>query len=119
MSKLERDEKHATATKESDLFAMVGTLFLWMFWPSFNGAIAPQLLGSQHRVIINTVFALSASCLASFAISIGVRGKFAMEDIQNATLAGGVAVGSSSDLVIGPGGALMIGLISGIMSTLG
>jgi ammonium transporter Rh len=98
---------------------MIGTLFLWMFWPSFNGALAPKLLGSQHRVIINTVFALSASCLTSFALSIGLRGKFCMEDIQNATLAGGVAVGSSSDLVIGPGGALIIGVISGAMSTVG
>lgn len=26
----------------TQLIAMVGTLFLWMFWPSFNGALANQ-----------------------------------------------------------------------------
>jgi len=70
-------------------------------------------------VIINTVFALTSSALASFALSSALRGKFCMEDIQNATLAGGVAVGSSSDLVIGPAGALTIGLIAGSISVLG
>lgn len=114
--KLEADEEKCPATKESDLFAMVGTLFLWMFWPSFNGALAPASMKSQHRVVINTVFALSASAMAAFACSAGIRGKFAMEDIQNATLAGGVAVGSSSDLVVGPYGSLIIGLIAGIIS---
>lgn len=98
---------------------MVGTIFLWMFWPSFNGALAPSMDYGQHRVIINTVFALTSSALAAFALSGVLRGKFCMEDIQNATLAGGVAVGSSSDLVIGPAGALAIGLIAGSMSVLG
>ena len=39
--------------------------------------------------------------------------------IQNATLAGGVAVGSVADMVIQPWGAILIGVGSGIISVLG
>ena len=39
--------------------------------------------------------------------------------IQNATLAGGVAVGACADMVIEPWGALLIGCFSGILSVLG
>lgn len=45
--------------------------------------------------------------------------KFDMVDIQNATLAGGVAVGSSADLVIEPWAALLIGFIAGLVSVVG
>ena len=104
---------------KSDLFAMIGTVFLWMFWPSFNGALATE--SQQHRVVINTVLALSACCMSAFAFSALLRKhhKFDMVDIQNATLAGGVAVGSSADLVIQPYGAIIIGLIAGLLSVVG
>lgn len=39
--------------------------------------------------------------------------------IQNATLAGGVAVGTSADMLIGPHGALLIGCIAGTLSVTG
>jgi ammonium transporter Rh len=108
-----------SSTKTSDMFAMIGTLFLWMFWPSFNGALATQ--DQQVRVVVNTVLALTASCFAAFLWDATVRSghKFDMETIQNATLAGGVAVGSSSDLVIQPYAAIIIGFVAGTVSVLG
>lgn len=114
-------DSHANngSTKTSDMFAMVGTIFLWMFWPSFNGALADG--SRQHRVVINTVLALTGSCLSAFVASAWLREgkKFDMVDIQNATLAGGVAVGSASDLVIGPYGGMLTGIIGGLLSVVG
>lgn len=114
-----KDHKDNGSTKTSDMFAMIGTLFLWMFWPSFNGALASG--NQQHRVVINTVLSLCASAMAAFLFSAFLRKhhKFDMVDIQNATLAGGVAVGSSSDLVIQPWGALVIGFCAGTLSVVG
>lgn len=107
------------STYQSDTFAMIGTLFLWMFWPSFNGALA--LESQQHRVVINTVLALCGSCICAFAFDSLLRPhrKFDMVSIQNATLAGGVAVGSSSDLVIEPWGAVLTGCVAGAVSVYG
>ena len=42
-----------------------------------------------------------------------------MEVVLNATLAGGVAVGSASDLVVTAGIAMFIGGLAGIVSALG
>jgi len=116
-----KGEKHPLdgSVYHSDLFAMIGTIFLWMYWPSFNGALAPA--PSQHRVVVNTVLSLAAACVATFSASAFLRHghKFDMVDIQNATLAGGVAVGSSSDLVIEPWGALLIGATAGTWSVIG
>lgn len=96
---------------------MVGTLFLWMFWPSFNGALAGS--SQQQRVIVNTVLAISASCVTACGVSRMMYQKLDMEVVLNATLAGGVAVGSASDLVVTGAISMVIGSIAGILSALG
>lgn len=45
-----------------------GTLFLWMFWPSFNSAITDHGDG-QHRAAINTYLGLASCVLTTVALS--------------------------------------------------
>lgn len=101
----------------SQTIAMIGTLFLFMFWPSFNGALASEY--QQQRVIINTVLAITSSCIAACALCRIQCGKLNMEVVLNATLAGGVAVGSASDLVVTAGVAMAIGALAGLLSCCG
>ena len=42
-----------------------------------------------------------------------------MEHLQNATLAGGVAVGAVADMILTPFGAITMGTVAGLVSTLG
>lgn len=102
----------------SDIMAMVGTLFLWLFWPSFNAALGVDV--QQHRAVINTSISIVASCVSAFIASSFFRGgKFYMIDIQNASLAGGVALGTSADMMISPGGSFLVGAIAGWISVYG
>uniref|UniRef100_A0A8C1H8U9 Rh family, C glycoprotein a n=2 Tax=Cyprinus carpio TaxID=7962 RepID=A0A8C1H8U9_CYPCA len=118
--KLDQSKRLNGSGYHSDVFAMIGTLFLWMFWPSFNSAISDHGDG-QHRAAINTYLALASSVLTTFAISSlsAKRGKLDMVHIQNATLAGGVAMGTAAEFMITPYGSLIVGFCCGIISTFG
>ncbi|XP_075856354.1 ammonium transporter Rh type B isoform X4 [Microcebus murinus] len=118
--RLEKSKHRQGSVYHSDLFAMIGTIFLWIFWPSFNSA--PTALGDgQHRTALNTYYSLTASTLSTFALSALVSrdGRLDMVHIQNAALAGGVVVGTSSEMMLTPFGALAAGFLAGTVSTLG
>ncbi|XP_045838768.1 ammonium transporter Rh type B isoform X1 [Meles meles] len=118
--RLEKSKHRQGSIYHSDLFAMIGTIFLWVFWPSFNSA--PTVLGDgQHRAALNTYYSLTASTLGTFALSalVGERGRLDMVHIQNAALAGGVVVGTAGEMMLTPFGALAAGFLAGTVSTLG
>ncbi|NXS67423.1 RHAG protein, partial [Pandion haliaetus] len=117
---LKNKHENEESTYHSDIFAMIGTLFLWLFWPSFNSAIVSET--TYHiKAIVNTYYSLAACTVVTFALSslVDQRGKFSMVLIQNATLAGGVAVGTCVDMSIHPFAAMCIGSVAGIISVLG
>lgn len=102
----------------SDLVSMVGTLFLFAYWPSFNGALGSGT--TMQRAIINTYLSIACSVIASICISKFVHGnKLNMEIVLNASLAGGVAVGSAADIIVSPFGSMIAGFITGAISASG
>jgi len=112
-----RNKENNESSYVSDVIAFVGTIILFVFWPSFNSAFAPGAI--QYRVIINTVLALTSSVVFAFLFSRAFRGgRFKMSDVQRASLAGGIALASVSSMVIGPGGALTTGAVVGAVSCL-
>ena len=88
------------------------------FQPSFNSAVAKD--EGQTRAIVNTFLSIIGSTISTFIFSMLLSKKrLNMVHIQNATLAGGVAIGAVADMVVKPYGALTIGTIAGALSVIG
>uniref|UniRef100_A0A8C5VD86 Ammonium transporter AmtB-like domain-containing protein n=1 Tax=Microcebus murinus TaxID=30608 RepID=A0A8C5VD86_MICMU len=112
-------EKDRTATSPS-LFAMLGTLFLWTFWPSFNCALLNDP-NERKNAVFNTYYALAVSTVTATSVSAWAhpQGKINMTHIHNAVLAGGVAVGASCHLISSPWLAMVLGFVAGLISSAG
>jgi ammonium transporter Rh len=107
--------------KYADMFAFIGTLFLWIYWPSFVGGALEAGSAAQQRAIVNTILSLAGSTVAAFALSVLLNheSKVRPVDIQNATLAGGVTIGVVASLNLSPMVAILIGIIAGSVSCFG
>jgi len=111
-----KDDAVCENNSSSNQFCLLGSMILWLFWPSFTSAIV-----APERVVltaINTIFALCGATLATYIFSKIIRGKLEIEDIANAALAGGVAIGSTCDMTT-PGYAMLIGIAAGALSVVG
>jgi ammonium transporter Rh len=101
----------------SDKFSMLGSMVLWIFWPSFCSAVvAPE---QMPQTALNTIMALCGATLLTFlSSSLFRKGKVSMGDIANASLAGGVAVGATCN-VLHAGSAFAVGCIAGFVCVVG
>ena len=116
MSTKEEFKQPIEADGTSDRFSLLGSMVLWLFWPSFCAAlVAPELV---PHTAINVILALCGATLATYITSVSLRGKIAAADIANAALAGGVAIGSTCDIA-SPLESIIIGIFAGAVSTFG
>ena len=63
------------------------------------------------------MLSLTGSCLGTYVTTSYGRKKFAIEEILNSTLAGGVIIGAPCGLALNPAASLAIGFLAGILST--
>jgi len=103
----------------SDVTALAGTIFLWVLWPSFGAAVAATEK-EQSLAVVNTFVCLCACTVSAAIFSRLLNGhKFDAVHLQNATLAGGVAMGVAGDVDIGLHCAVIAGLAAGAISCFG
>lgn len=100
----------------TDKYSVLGSMVLWVFWPSFCAALVP--VEAIPHTVVNVFLALCGSTLATYITSVIIRGKACIADIANASLAGGVAIGATCDFASHPQ-AMIIGCVAGIISTVG
>ncbi|XP_071432876.1 blood group Rh(CE) polypeptide isoform X1 [Pithys albifrons albifrons] len=105
------------STPKSDLLSVLGSVFLWVFWPSFNSLLAE----SKTEAILNTYFALAVSAVTAFVLSAltSKDGKFRMTHIHSAVLAGGVTVSYTAQSISHPWIAMILGLLGSVLTILG
>ena len=109
-------EEPIEADATSDRYSILGSMVLWVFWPSFCAALVP--VEAIPHTVVNVFLALCGSTLITYFLSFKIRGKIYIADIANATLAGGVAIGSTCDHASHPI-AILIGVLAGTISTIG
>ncbi|KFP70215.1 PREDICTED: RH-like protein [Acanthisitta chloris] len=106
-------------TPTSDLWSMLGTVFLWVFWPSFNSILVRD--ANKVTAAYNTYFALAVSAVIAFAFSVLTTkdGKFQMAHIHSAVLAGGVTIGYTAQSIQHPWNAMVLGLLASVIAIAG
>jgi ammonium transporter Rh len=101
----------------SNRFSMIGSMVLWLFWPSFCSAVVPQ--AQFAATAVNTVLALCGATASTYVFSsIAGKGKVGIGDMANAALAGGVAIGATCNVVSAPF-AFAIGMLAGALCVCG
>ncbi|KPF49748.1 ammonia channel protein [beta proteobacterium AAP121] len=93
---------------------MVGASLLWVGWFGFNAGSNLEANGIASLAFVNTVVATAAATLSWTAGEALLKGKASMLGAASGAVAGLVAITPACGFV-GVGGALVIGLVSGLV----
>ena len=118
---------HITSNYLSNMFAFIGSIFLWLFFPSFNVAnIQMKEFSSiytdtglgyitenmRYRGIINTYLSMMGSVLSAFIVSpLFYKGKMKIEHILHASYVGGIIIGGCCTICSSAWAAVVIGIV--------
>jgi ammonium transporter, Amt family len=93
---------------------MIGASLLWVGWFGFNAGSNLEANGITALAFINTVVATAAATLSWAAAEALMKGKASMLGAASGAVAGLVAITPACGFV-GVGGALVIGLLAGVL----
>ncbi|XP_065713671.1 ammonium transporter Rh type B [Patagioenas fasciata] len=119
-SQMDKRKEQQDVGPLSDVFAVVGTIYLWIFWPGFSSATTAHD-NAEPWAVLNTYFSLAASTLATFVLSpvLYEESTPRMVQIQDAALASTAVMGMPGEMLVTPFGALVAGFLAGLISLLG
>jgi ammonium transporter Rh len=110
-------EESIPSDAASNRFSMIGSMVLWLFWPSFCSAVVPP--EQFAATAVNTILALCGATAATYLFSaLFSKGKVMIGDMANAALAGGVAIGATCN-VVNAYTAVLIGALAGALCVVG
>jgi ammonium transporter Rh len=109
----------------SNIISAIGSLFIWLYFPSFNTARihwnhnknkeVVEIM--RYRGIINTYMSLFGSTITTFCISaLLTQEKFRMQHILRSSYVGGVIIAGSCTFCPYPWCAIILGMVGGGIS---
>ena len=119
---------HLNSDYYSNVISFIGSLFLWLYFPSFNTANIQCNKDNEiniieimrYRGIVNTYLSMIGSVMGTFVVSpILYKGKINIQHLINASYVGGIIIGGCCTICSSAWGAILIGFIGGCLSVLG
>ncbi|XP_053907151.1 ammonium transporter Rh type B isoform X1 [Cuculus canorus] len=116
---VDKRKKQQDTGHQPDFFSVVGTIYLWIFWPSFTSDTTVSG-NTKPWALLNTYFSLAASTLATFVLLpvLHEENTVKMVHIQDATLANAAMMGMAGEMLVTPFGALIVGFLAGLIPPL-
>lgn len=96
------------------VMTMIGASMLWVGWFGFNAGSNLEATGGATLAFLNTILATSAAAVAWVSAETLLKGKPSMLGAASGAVAGLVAITPACG-TIGPMGAIVLGLISGVV----
>lgn len=95
-------------------FVGVGALFCWVFFPFLNTNIPTSLI-YNYQAGINCFYCMAASVMTCVGLCCLFVGQLNLKDFVYSPVVGGVIIGTSAAFISNSVGAILLGILAGIV----